>query len=155
MYLKDNNIEIDLKNIGDHETLARVIFAPSMLMGDSIAPSAFNLVRLPSGKDEDYVSVNRIDNCILRRECVANIRPRTEGDSVCGYAEMTAGRVRKVKTESISVSVMPKPSKNNRFHAGIFYTQDCQLIKGHCTSVEFLIVTTMLAKLSVYRAFGK
>lgn len=77
--------------VADHEQLARIIFSPSMVLGEVVAPSAFNLVRLKSGTDEDYA-----------------------------------------------------------FHAGISYTAGSELIKGHCESPEFLMVTSMLASQSIF-----
>lgn len=58
---------------------------------EELNPSAFNLVRLKSGTDEDYA-----------------------------------------------------------FHAGISYTAGSELIKGHCESPEFLMVTSMLASQSIF-----
>lgn len=49
--------------VADDEQLARIIFSPSMIFEGAVSPSAFNLVRLKSGTDEDYVSVNRMDYC--------------------------------------------------------------------------------------------
>lgn len=145
--------EISFEFIGDDETLARIIFSPSMLDGDSVAPSAFNMVRLPRG-DEKYVSVHRIDYCCITYESIkATIKPRVEGDSISGYATLKASQIRSACTDTISVDVKPKPSKSNQYHAGIFYYESDKLIKGACLSPDFLLVTTVLAKSCKYIFF--
>ena len=149
----DERIKVDLRHLADAERLARVIFSPSMICGGEVAPSAFNLVRLPSGKYDPYVSVHRMDFQIPTRESCSHIKPRVSGDSMAGYAWMVAGNVRATHIRSITVSVAPMPSKNSLFHAGIFYSQDGALLKGKCESVEFLRLTAALAKQCKYVSF--
>lgn len=85
--------------VADYEQLARIIFSPSMVLGEVVAPSAFNLVRLKSGTDEDYVSVNRMDYWEPSYENCRKYRPRIEGDRIAGYAKLTAGDVRQSSIE--------------------------------------------------------
>lgn len=140
------------EKIEDSEILARVIFSPSMLAGEDIAPSAFNMARLPGG-DETYVSVHRLSFKELTFDSVKRIRPRVAGDSISGYAKLKAGDARNVRSATISIELKPRPSKSNLYHAGIYYTQEAELIKGACMTPEFLQVTTMLAKLCTYIPF--
>lgn len=139
--------------VADYEQLARIIFSPSMVLGEVVAPSAFNLVRLKSGTDEDYVSVNRMDYWEPSYENCRKYRPRIEGDRIAGYAKLTAGDVRQSSIEDITTEVTAYPSKSNPFHAGISYTAGSELIKGHCESPEFLMVTSMLASQSIFVPF--
>lgn len=96
--------------VADHEQLARIIFSPSMVLGEVVAPSAFNLVRLKSGTDEDYVSVNRMDYWEPSYENCRKYRPRIEGDRIAGYAKLTAGDVRRshvLAAGILSISIWP------------------------------------------------
>lgn len=138
--------------VNNDEELARVMFSPSMLHGNEVSPSAFNMTHLPNG-DETYVSVNRLKYGPVTKESVIKIKPRNQGDEVCGYAQINTGKIRSVKTDKITIDVKPRPSKYNKSHAGIFYTQDNKLIKGICESIDFLQVTTMLAKISKHIPF--
>lgn len=126
-----------------------------MIYEGTVAPSAFNLVRLKSGTEEDYVSVNRMDYWEPTYEKCQKYRPRTEGDRIAGYARLTAQEVRQSSIEEITTEVTPHPSKYNPSHAGISYTAGAELIKGHCETPEFLIVTSMLAAQSIFVPFEK
>ena len=74
--------------VADYEQLARIIFSPSMVLGEVVAPSAFNLVRLKSGTDEDYVSVNRMDYWEPSYENCRKYRPRIEGLQLAMYGKV-------------------------------------------------------------------
>lgn len=141
--------------VADEEQLARIIFSPSMIFEGAVAPAAFNLVRLKSGTDEDYVSVNRMDYWKPSYENCQKYRPRTVSDHIAGYAQLTAGDVRQSSTEEITTEVTSHPSKSNPFHAGISYTSGAELIKGHCERPEFLMVTSSLAVRSIFVSFEK
>lgn len=141
--------------VADDEQLAHIIFSPSMIFEGAVSPSAFNLVRLKSGTDEDYVSVNRMDYCRPTYENCKIYRPRNEGDSIAGYAQITAREVRQSSIESITTEVTSHPSKRNPFHAGISYTSGAELIKGHCMRPDFLIVTSTLALRCTFIPFEK
>lgn len=152
---EQNIISTCSEYVADEENLARIIFSPSMIYEGVIAPSAFNLVRLKSGTDEDYVSVNRMDYWQPTFENCIKYRPRVKGDTIAGYAQITAYEVRLCATEEIRTEVDAHPSKNNPFHAGISYTAGADLIKGHCETPDFLIVTSMLAAQSFFVSFDK
>lgn len=144
---------MDKEFVEDTENLARIIFAPSMIEGDEIAPSAFNLVVLPSGTAEDYVSVERMDYRTPTPE-TCQFKPRIAGDKVSGYACVLTGEVRRISFDSISTKVEPHPSKKNPYHAGISYSQDGRLVKGDCMPQDLLAVTSLLAKKSTYIKFS-
>lgn len=77
---------------------------------EELNPSAFNLVRLKSGTDEDYVSVNRMDYWEPSYENCRKYRPRIEGDRIAGYAKLTAGDVRRSHVLAVgilSISIWP------------------------------------------------
>lgn len=80
-----------------------------MLDGNDVSPSAFNMMCLQNGY-ETYVSVLRADYLKITRKYAQKIRPRVKEDCVSGYAELSAGEVRDVKTENISVDVKDRKS---------------------------------------------
>lgn len=138
--------------VEDGEQIARIIFSPSMIDGDEIAPSAFNLETLKSGTSESYVSVDRMTYRKPLRQYFP-FAPRHIGDSMSGYAWMLAREARSASLEGISIDVTPHPSHNNPYHAGISYEQNGKLIKGEYESAVFLAVTSRLAKVSRFVEF--
>ena len=130
-------------NIAEDEEVARIIFSPSMIEGDKVAPSAFFMDNLRN-RQETYISVWR---CSSRMPSIENVtfRPRRDGDTLAGYAKINVSECHTIRFEDYHAHVMPHPSKGNPAHAGIHVGRGTEPIKGQCYDPGYLMFATMIA----------
>lgn len=136
--------------VANEENLARVIFSPLMVEDGDLSPSAFFLRDLKP--PEDYVSVFRHNYFVPDRDNISMIKPKN-GNVIYGYALINAGECRLTSFKDILVDVLPHPTKNNPYHAGIHYSKSGRTIKGACADPDFIIIAGMLANKSELIAF--
>ncbi|MCF0186284.1 MAG: hypothetical protein HUJ98_07345 [Bacteroidaceae bacterium] len=141
----------DERYIADEEQIARILFAPSMILNGRVSPTAFNLDNLEHGP-EKYVSVWRIN---LQVPTPGNVTfpPRKAGDCLIGYAELNTGACRQISFEDWAVEIHQRGK--NLFHAGIEYSQGAKKIKGYCEHPSFIVVKKQLANISTFIEFVK
>lgn len=149
----------DIPSIVDREEfLLRAIFEPSFLYPDgTLAPSAFYMVSMPSGQQESYISVFREKYCEEILKILILLKPREEGDKLCGYARLLTNRVLDVPqkyTQNVGVEVKSHPSKNYPSHAGIHIKIDS--IKQTSTDISaqnpiLMMIMKDLQKISVFK----
>jgi len=130
------------ENISDEESIARVVFSPSMVEDGEVSPSAFFLRNLRSR--EDYVSVFRHDYIEPTLDNVSMIHPPKD-NSIYGYALLKVSFCRQVSYKDILLNVLSHSTKSNPFHAGIHFSKSGTAIKGACADPDFIIVAGMLA----------
>ena len=126
------------------ENIARIIFSPSMIENNQVAPSAFFMDNLQSGP-EGYISVWRSNYQTPSPENIS-FGSRVKGDSLAGYASMTVELCQSTRFENYETFVRPHKSKKNPVHAGIHINRGSEVIKGHCYEPEYLMLATLLAK---------
>ncbi|WP_165154733.1 hypothetical protein [Parabacteroides sp. ZJ-118] len=137
----------ELQTLVDEEMIARILFSPSMILDGAISPSAFFLAILKSGDPESYLSVWRIALKVPSRENV-KFKPRKEGDTLYGYAELSVGSCHRVKTQGYHCKVMVNPHSPNQYHAGIYYYRDEKPMIGASYAPEFVMMASYLASQS-------
>lgn len=119
----------------DDEELDRIIFFPSMVENGNVSYSAFKLVTLKSDKPEKYLSVyralywNRLSSGVT-------FPPRLETDKLAGYATLLASVYRSARAGEIHCSVSQEG--RNVFHAGVWYHNGEDPIKGDCDEPDFI-----------------
>lgn len=145
------------KIVDNEEFLLRAVFEPSFLSPDgTLAPSAFYMVSMPSGRQEKYISVFREKYCDILKS-ITLLKPRQEGDKLCGYAKLLTNRVLDIPqkyTQNVGVEVKPHPSENYPSHAGIHIKIDS--IKQTSTDISaqnpiLMMIMKDLQKISVFK----
>ena len=137
---KSDNLQI----VADEEQIARIIFSPSMVNGDDVAPSAFFLVNLKNNRTEDYLSVWRLAIKVQSRENIT-FKPRKQGDTLFGYAGLSVEVCHTTNVASYKGTVKINSLSPNPYHAGIYYTNGNKAILGECYEPEFIMLASMLA----------
>ncbi len=116
------------KQISPLESLARYLYTPSMVIGDRIINTAFELSDLPSGP-ETSLSVTRLDYC--KSISLGDLpKARISGDKPVGYAQNLWEDWIDCQNDSVSVNIKSAPSKSNPAHAGIKYYFKGERITG-------------------------
>jgi hypothetical protein len=130
--------------VDESEEVARILFSPSMVVEDRISRNAFFLERLKSGAWEDYLSVWRTLYKMPSKNNVA-IPPRTEGDSVYGFASLTVATIHAQDCLNCSARVYRMSKEERHFHVGVFYELLGNPIVGKCDAPAFMALTMALA----------
>lgn len=139
------------EEIADKESLARYIFSPSMVDEYGVSRQAFQLDNLERGP-EKYVSVERASYRKPKRENY-KYRVRKKGDSLVGYAELSAGTVRTLKVKDVWAEVKPHGNQQNPYHAGIHYHNYDGPIAGECEDGAFILFITRLSRIARLHKF--
>lgn len=133
--------------VANEETIARVVFSPSMVVNGKLAPTAFRMRNLGSGP-ETYVSVWRQDFIVPTKENTSNINPPEE-NVLYGYASIKVGECRSISLGGVTVDVKSYPNKRNPYHAGICFSKFAERLKGICQEPGFIGITKILATHSI------
>ncbi|MCD8386564.1 MAG: hypothetical protein LUD17_06685 [Bacteroidales bacterium] len=148
--------KVDYSIVVEEELLARIIFHPSMYYRGRINPAAYNLQNLPNGPEKG-VSMIRLKYVSIEKEVYERIKPRIEGDKVCGYATIYARECRACRYEEdgqiIKVEVRGSKSEKAKGHANIFFYQNEVLQVGKDQNITCLAVTAQLANNSKFHPF--
>lgn len=134
-----------LFDVDESEDVARIIFAPSMVKDDRVTINAFALTILPSGDEEEYLSVWRTKYRIPSRENV-NFKPRTEGDNLYGYAKLSVSTIHQQDIANCKARVKRQSVKQDAYHVGIYYTLNSELIIGKYMPKELLLLLGRISK---------
>lgn len=140
--MEENKYEIDEK-----EEIARVVFAPSMINGDRVSSTAFELVDEINGSPEDYLSVWRTLIRIPSHKTV-KFPPRTPGDKLYGYATLNTKEVNDINYDGCTSHVWSEIPHKNNFHVGIYYELDGNPVAGRSNDLRMDMVTSILASKS-------
>ena len=130
-------------DIAASEDIARILFSPSMLENDRIAPSAFFLCDLPGGP-ESYISVWRSTYLCPSPENVT-FKARKAGDSLAGYALISVSDCLATCHRDYTTEVRPHPSPKFPAHAGIHVSKGAIPVIGACYEPGYVMLATMIA----------
>lgn len=140
--------------VKDDEKVARYVFEPSMFIGPTIGPCAFELAReLPSGKPEDYLSVSRM---VIAGEITSDsfpYKPRVDGDKFCGYAHIGVDKIHAFNQLATFARALEWPTKSNPAHSGVVYTSESEFVVGECHTEGYILLTAYLAAASTLVRF--
>lgn len=139
----------NLRILDEKEQIARILFTPSMVLNDRVAPSAFALIDFKDGSHEDYLSVWRLALRVPLKENVT-FHSRTDGDTFYGYAELNVGVCHNINVRDYRCKIKVNVNSPNKFHAGIYYTDGERALAGagDCYSPYFLMLASYLASKS-------
>lgn len=136
-----------LLTLDEEEKIARIIFAPSMILDGRISPSAFFLSVMKDGTIEEYISVWRLALKIPSRQTV-RFAPRKSGDSLYGYARLEVADCHHTVVRDYGCRVKVNPRSPNQYHAGIYYTGYAPASVGECSDPIFMMLASRLAAVS-------
>lgn len=90
-----------MANVNDDERIARIIYYPQMIEGETLRENAFPTDELIKKKNKDGCSVDRCNlmddhDRLLREKAIKNSNPGADR-SPYGYCIATAGRIRGLK----------------------------------------------------------
>lgn len=133
----------------DAESLIRFVPAHSMSRNGTIGSGVFTLRRLPSGEDEDYVS--------LMRSGYQGYQPSPDSAPLklaLGYLEMKAGECRGLQCPvDYALALEPKPTKKFPAHAGLKVFHQGELVRGSYTDEGYRDLLISIRKISSYHPF--
>lgn len=136
--------------VGSEENVARIIFSPSYIFDGRVSPTAFRWEILPSGTEEDYISVLRGDVSNLDAE-TRSFKARKEGDTRYGYTLLNVGKIRNIRVifeQKVNADVMAFPSKKFPSHAGIVANIDGRRVTAiNMITPEVMMLQKKLAML--------
>ncbi|MCD8385937.1 MAG: hypothetical protein LUD17_03485 [Bacteroidales bacterium] len=120
--------------IEDNETLIRYIKPIHLSRGGKVSNEALLLRRLPSGIDENYLSLMRKGY----RDYIPSLQV-SPIKSPAGYLSFLAIECRNAeKPATIKVELLPKPTKGFPAHAGLYVYQKDKVVTGICYDEDYL-----------------
>lgn len=137
------------KPIEDEEEVARIIYSPSYIDNNKVAPTAFRCEYMPSGRAEDYISVLRKNKEYNLEKQSRGMRARNPHDTRYGYALLKVKNIIDLNnTIGQTIRLEPRPTNKYPNHAGIFiYINNNKVTADTGITPELMYIQKLLASL--------